>query len=167
MQRSILFFSTLCGIILIVYVRLLDISGILYSDGWGRYLGYLAILILPLCTYFALRQVRVQTGPLSFLRSLAVSLSVAFIASTVYCIYIWADNHIFNASHLENTFEYEALEMKLAGRSEEEVTEHLKRLKEHYFSSKPYINTYTMYLAMGIVYGSVFYFVFRVKKPNP
>ena len=166
MQRSIIFFGILFGILLIIYVRLLDVSEVIYSDGWGRYLGYLAVLILPLSIFFTLRQIRLHSGPTSFFRTVSIAAQVAIIASTVYCVYMWSDIQFFNASHLENTFKYEALEMKLAGHSDEDVSSRLKKLKEHYFSASPYINTYTMYLAMGLVYGCLFHLFFRIKKSN-
>jgi len=163
MKRVIAYYGILCGVILTLYVRLLDLSKLIYTTTWGKYLGYLAILILPICIYLTIIQIRRHSQKLLFRHSVFAGLLIALLTATTYCAYMFVDIRFFNARHLKNVFQFTRDEMTKAGYRVSEINARITEMKLHYFSAQPYFNTYWMYLAMGLFYGIIFYFIFRFK----
>jgi len=163
MKRNLVLYGLLAGIFLTAYVNLLDYSKIIYQTTWGMYAGYLAILILPLCIYFALNELRKKQGELLFKQSLMVSMLIALMASTIYSAYTFIDIHFFDAAHLHNLFDFTAQKLKAEGKSITEVQERLESLHKHYFSYKPYTYTFIWYVGMGLLYGILFFFIYKFR----
>ena len=164
MKRAFIFYGLIAGIVLTAYVTMLDYSRIIYTTSWGRYVGYLAILILPLCIYLAINEWSKQQRHLLYRHALGISLTVALLAGSIYSAYTFIDIHFFDASHLKNLFAFTADEMKQQGNTLSEINERLNRMKGHYYSYKPYVNTYLWYIIMGLGYSVIFFFVFRLKQ---
>jgi hypothetical protein len=166
MYKSIIIYGAICGVLLTLYINMLDLSGVIYHTTWGAYLGYLAILILPICIFIALRDWRKTSSKILLRHALIISLFTSFLAATIYSAYTFIDIRFFNAQHLDNLFAYTQEEMKRAGHSAAEISDRMAQMRSHYFSIQPYMNTYIWYLAMGLVYGFMFHFVFRLKQPK-
>ena len=163
MKRHYFTYGLAAGLLLTVYVTMLDRSRIIYTSTWGAYLGYLAILILPACIYLALHETSREKRRLFFRQSLMVSLVVAFLAASIYSAYTFADIHFFGATHLQNLYDYTEQGLKDEGRSMAEIQARMNRMREHYLSFKPYLYTYTWYLVMGLIYSVIFFFVFKLR----
>lgn len=164
MKRLIIFYGLIAGSVLTTYVTMLDYTRIIYTTSWGPYVGYLAILILPLCIYLALNEWSKQQQRLLYKHVLALSLTVALLAGSIYSAYTFVDIQFFDASHLKNLFDFTADEMKMRGKSTVEVNERLTHMRAHYLSYQPYINTYLWYISMALLYSVIFFFVFRLKQ---
>jgi hypothetical protein len=134
---------------------------VIYSREWGAWLGYLAIVILPVCIFAALRYL---PHPAPFSKSLATGLLVAFIAATMYAAYTFIDIHFFDSPHLRNLYSYTEKALSDEGKSTAEIEAELQRMQAHYASWKPYTGTYAWYLASGLIYTSLFHFAFRLKR---
>jgi hypothetical protein len=164
MYKSIIVYGGICGVLLTFYVNMLDLSGVIYNTSWGAYLGYLAVLILPLCIFIALRDWSKSYQKLLLKHALFISLFTSFLAATIYSAYTFIDIQFFDAQHLKNLFSYTQREMEKAGYTAADISSRLVQMRNHYFSFQPYMNTYIWYLAMGLVYGFIFHLVFRFRK---
>ena len=165
-KRPVLLFGIICGIVLTIYVRMLDISRVIYNTSWGAWLGYLAILILPVCIFLALRELRKKQESFRYRHALLAGLLVSCITATIYSAYMFVDIYFFDARHLNNLFEYTVSSMKKDGYNAAAIQEKIQRMKNHYFSAKPYINTYLWYLVLGSFFSSVFFFFLRKSNKN-
>ncbi len=151
------------GLLLLVYVNVLDRTRLIYTTTWGAYLGYLAILILPFFIFLSLKKVRQKEGKLKFLPAILHSQLIAFISAVVYNTYMAIDVHCLNAGHLKNQFEFTIAEMKKSGSSDLEINQRIQTLKDHYWSMQPYINTFVWYIILALIFACIFYFLFRIK----
>jgi len=158
------FFGLICGLLLTIYVQVLDMTQIIYTTSWGAYIGYLAILILPTCIFLTLREIKRKYQSLRFTQAIGAGLLVSCVAATTYSAYTFVDIHFFDARHLKNLFDYTVNSMQKAGRSATEIQKRLTEMKAHYFSLKPYISTYLWYLVMGAFFSIVFYFLLRMSN---
>jgi hypothetical protein len=159
-----IYYGLACGIALTVYVQLLDRSQLVYTSNWGAYLGYLAILILPLCIFLAFRELKKRNVPFKFGNILLAGLLVSCLTATVYSAYVFVDIRFFGTSHLRNLFEYTGRSMKREGYSDVDILAQIDRMKLHYYSFRPYISTYVSYIVLGLLFSVLFFFI--LKKPN-
>jgi hypothetical protein len=166
MKRNILSFGIGSGVLLTVYILLLDLTRVIYETTWGQWLGYLAIVILPIAVWLAMQKLKKQQDTWLFRHSLTVSLSIAIVAASVYSAYTFVDVHFFGATHLQNLFSFTEKQMRQEGATAAAINEQLDRLRGHYSSWKPYRNTYIWYTAMGVIYGSLFHLIllFQTKR---
>jgi hypothetical protein len=164
MKITPLYYGLICGIALTAYVQLLDRSQLIYTSNFGTYLGYLAILILPLCIFLAFRELRKKGIPFKFGKILFAGLLVSCLTATVYSAYVFVDMRFFGASHLKNLFEYTGMSMKKKGYSDAEILAQIEGMKLHYYSLMPYISTYVSYIVLGFLFSVLFFFI--LKKPN-
>lgn len=167
MNRTIFYYGTLAGILLTIYVTMLDATKIIYTTIWGAYLGYLAILILPVALFFALRQHVKETKTIAFKHTAVICLLISITTATVYSLYTLIDHSFFDSQHQRNYLEFTRQEMIKAGKTAEEVTQKIEKMKAHYLSYKSYMGTYIWYLAFGFIYTPLFYFLFRFKLRKP
>lgn len=163
MQKYKLGYGIVAGIVLVAYVRLLDVTRLIYTTSWGTWLGYLAIIILPVAVFLALRTRKKQQGTLQFGEAVILGLAVSFITASVYCIYTFVDFQFFNGSQLRNLFDYTRTAMEENGSSQAEIEKTISEMKRHYDSAKPYTNTYIWYLAMGLVCSIVSWLLLRLR----
>ncbi len=167
MNRSIFYYGTLAGILLTIYVTMLDASKIIYTSIWGAYLGYLAILILPVVLFFALRQHVKETKRIVFKHFVLICLLISLTTATVYNMYSLIDNSFFDSRQQHNYLEFTKKEMIEAGNSLDEVAQKIEKMKAHYLSYKAYMGTYIWYVAFGLIYTPLFFFLFRIKHRKP
>lgn len=153
----------LSGLLLLVYINALDRSKLIYTTEWGAYLGYLAILILPLFIFLTLKKIRQNEGKLKFVTAILHGQLIAFISAVVYSAYTAIDVHLMNAAHLKNQFEFTVSEMRKAGNSEAEINQRIQTLKDHYWSIQPYVNTFIWYFVLALIFAAIFYLLFRIK----
>ncbi len=162
----VLLYGLICGVVLTLYVRLLDISQVIYNTSWGVYLGYLAILILPACIFLALREIRRKHQSIRFRQAISAGLLVSCLAATVYSAYMFVDIHFFDARHLKNLFDYTSSSMQKAGYSASDIQEKIRSMNAHYYSGKPYISTYLWYLVLGTFFSIIFFLFLRKSNPS-
>jgi hypothetical protein len=165
-KMPVLLYGLICGIALIIYIRLLDISKVIYDTSWGAYLGYLAILILPACIFLTLREIKIKNASIRFKQALTAGLLVSCITATVYSAYVFVDINFFDARHLNNLFEYTVNTMKKEGYSPTDIQNRIGVMKTHYFSAKPYVSTYIWYLVLGTFFSIIFFFLLRKSNPK-
>lgn len=166
MQKYKLTYGLVAGIILILYIRLLDFTKIIYTTSWGAWLGYLAIIILPVAIFRALRMRKKQQGVLSFRQAVLLSFIISFITASVYCLYTLVDVQLFEGSQFRNVIAYTRTAMKENGNSQAEIEKTISEMKRHYNSTKPYMNTYKWYLAIGIVCGAISWLFLKKNVPK-
>lgn len=167
MKRTIFYYGILAGISLTTYVSLLDASKIIYTSILGSYLGYLAILILPVALFFALRQHVKETKALSFLHTAVICTLISITTATVYNVYTLIDHSFFDSRHQRNYQEFTRQDMIKAGKTADEVAQKIEKMQAHSISYKSYMGTYIWYLVSGFIYTPLFYFLFRFKLRKP
>lgn len=163
---QVIVYGLICGLALTLYVRMLDLSKVIYNTNWGVYLGYLAILILPACIFMALRSIKKERQTLLFRHAFPAGLLVSLLAAAIYSAYTFVDIQFFHARHLNNLFEFTASSMQKAGKTSPQIQAEIEGMKAHYYSAKPYVNTFIWYIVLGTVFTVIFFLFLRRSNPK-
>jgi len=156
MQKTVLSalkFGAIGGLLVLVYTSLITRSGILYAGGIGQYLGYLAIVIMPFCTYLAIKEVtRLSGREVRLGQALATGMLLSVIAGSIYSGVSWVEYTLFTNVYEERLLEETRDAMAAAGNTAAEIEQRLQHIRDFYDSWQPFLNTLTWYCGLGLLY---------------
>lgn len=171
MLKTIFKYGVIGGAAVCLYVFTLTYSGAVFSNGPAQYLGYLAIVIMPLCTFLALKEMRDKAADkkLTLANALVAGLLLSLIAACLYCAVTWVEYEVFDNPYRRKLIDATRQEMTAAGKPETEIEHRIGMLNAHYDSFKPYVNTVVWYLGLGTLYTLVSFLLLRyfLKPHNP
>lgn len=161
MLRTSLKYGAIGGFIVLVYVSTLTYTGLTFKEGIGPVLGYLAIVIMPICTFLAIKEFKnkYSRAKLRFIDAMAVGLLVSIIAAMLYNGLRWAENNLIGNTYSDYLVETTRLAMEAEGKTSTEIDTAIKSTRDYYKSWKPFRNTLKWYTGLGTIYslGSFFW----------
>lgn len=156
-----------------LYITLIVQTGMVFASGPQRYLGYLAIIVMPVCTFLALKEIRNKAdgGRIGFGKALLAGLVVSLSAAAVFMAYTWFDHEVLHDPYGRRMMEETQKTMQEQGKSADEIDQVLMQMEQRSHSFKPYLSTLIWYTLIGIVYSAVSYLLLRYfirpRKPPP
>lgn len=168
MNKIILKYGTLAGIVMTIYLYLTYSSGFIYRSEKHAYIAYLTILILPICIFLALKELKNTGAAPSLKNSILSGLYIAFVCAAVYSFYVWVNSHFFNMSANQKMFEHLEYKMLAEGKSTADIQASIEKYRAHYLSWKPITGTFLSMLPLGAFYALIFHFLLhkKTKKNN-
>ncbi len=161
MIRTALKYGAIGGGLVLVYVSFLTYTGLTFKDGIGPILGYLAIVIMPICTFLAIKEFKnkMSRSKLRFLDAMIVGLLVSIIAALLYSGLRWFEINVIGDAYGDYLVEAKRIGMESKGKSELEIQEKIQSTRDYYKSWKPFRNTMIWYVLLGTIYslGSFFW----------
>ena len=142
------------ALIVLLYTQILHRSQILFSDKIGAILGYLAIVIMPICTFLAIREFSNRyTGKNPKIGyAILVGAITSVIASIIFSSGTRALDAILGGSYQETLIQRTTVSMQENGNSPEEIQTRIMAIKAFYGSWKPVLNNLTWYVSLGFIY---------------
>jgi hypothetical protein len=157
--KEMLRFPTQCGLaggaLAAVYVYFLDYTQIIYRGPYGQMLGYLAIIIMPLITFFALRRMQQGEQNWPIWKLFLAGVFVSLVAAVSYSILSYVYTHLLVKDYPEKMAALEELYMRNEGKPEADVLKRGIKVREHYRSMKPLWGTLLWYAMAGVVYSLI------------
>ena len=95
-------FGAAGGLCVLLYTQLLIRSGVMQTHIIGQYLGYLAIVIMPFCTYLAIKEVGNRLNrEITLTHALITGLFVSLVAACIYSAFLWVEHVLFTDIYQE------------------------------------------------------------------
>lgn len=156
-MKKILFptlkFGSVGGVLVLLYSSTLVRTGILYSEGFGQYLGYFAIVIMPFCTFLAIKEVaRLSGHEVTLKQAMITGLLLSLIAASVYSSLNWVEHALFTNIYEERLIEDTRADLIESGHTEPEIETRLRQIRDFYRSWLPFRNTLIWYCGLGLLY---------------
>lgn len=154
MIKPSLKFGLIGAIIVLTYTEILSRSEIIFSGNLGAYLGYLAIIIMPICTYLAIREFahKFTDKKPKLHNAILVGLATSIIASILFSCGNLLLNSVFSPSFQNSLIQKTTESMTENGNSAEEIELRIAAIRAHYASWKPLINNLIWYVGLGFIY---------------
>lgn len=169
MIRSAIKYGVFAGVLVLCYTSLLIRSGLIYLEGIGPYLGYLAIVIMPFFTFLAIKEVSavVYRNQISLKNALTTGLIISVVAACAYSGLQWVEYAVFSNVYEETLIDKTRVTMLETGATELEIDKRLAAIREHYHSWMPFRNTLIWYIGLGILYSLASFLILKyIRNPK-
>ena len=161
--KTVIRYGALGGAIVMLYTTILTRTGIIFHNGIGAYLGYIAIVIMPVCTYLAIREMHIRyfQRRISLKYALLTGLLVSIIAASLYSSIKWAEHTLFTDVYREYLIDQTREVLRSEGTEEELVEKRIAEIKDHYASWAPVRNTFIWYISLGALYSLASFLILK------
>jgi hypothetical protein len=166
MIKTILKYGLIGGLAMVAYLNITYETGIMYSQTWLAYLATMAVVLIPISIFLALRELKRKqyNGCLPFLPSLVGGVAIAVLGAAVYCLFYFVDMQFFNQRQMRETIEMQAEQLRTTGTPEPEITAKVQKMRTAHLTITPYKNILFWYARMGVLYACAAWLLLNIKQ---
>lgn len=165
---NIIKYGSIGGVLALLSSSSITHLAIEFKDERLFYIGYLVIVIMPICTFLALKDLKVHiyNGQLPFIPALITGVSVSLLAFLVFSGLKWTEDLLFEDKYEQYLIEVTIDELKEKGAEASEIKERIDSIIAKNNSWKPLKNRFKWYMKLGLLYTIISFLLLKYLIPK-